>query len=229
MPHDDDILRCHAHHGVLELRLNRPARLNAMTHGMAQALLQAIEQAQRDEQVRVLLITAEGRAFCAGKDRDDPPTSAFVDALQQLAAAMLRSPKPFIAGVNGWAVGAGFELALGCDLILASRDARFKLPEAQLGLPATGGVHMLLPRLVGMGRAKGLLWLGQELSAERAHQWGLAWELLEPADLPARARALAAELAALPPATLARVKRLVHDSQLPDIDQALRDEGAAAG
>lgn len=221
----EDLLR-HLDKGVLELRLNRPARLNAMTHALAQALLREVVRAQDDAQVRVLLLGAEGRAFCAGKDRDDPPTDAFVETLQQLAAALLHSPKPAIAAVNGWAVGAGFELALGCDLILAGRDARFKLPEAQLGLPATGGVHLLLPRVVGTSRAKGLLWLGQALDAERAHQWGLAWELAEPADLAGRARALAAELASLPPAALARVKRLVHADHLPDIGQALRNEAA---
>lgn len=224
MPSEDLLRRLDK--GVLELRLNRPARLNAMTHALAQALLREVVRAQDDAQVRVLLIGAEGRAFCAGKDRDDPPTDTFVDTLQQLASALLLGPKPAIAAVNGWAVGAGFELALGCDLIIAGRDARFKLPEAQLGLPATGGVHMLLPRVVGTSRAKGLLWLGHELDAERAHQWGLAWALAEPADLAGRARALAAELAGLPPATLARVKRLVHADHLPDIGQALRYEAA---
>ena len=129
----------------------------------------------QDEQVRVLLLSAEGRGFCAGKDRDDPRGDAFVEALQRLAATLVQGPKPVIAAVQGWAVGAGFELALDCDLILASHDARFALPEARLGLLGTGGVHALLPRLVGLGRAKGMLWLGGEVDAAQAHAWALRW------------------------------------------------------
>lgn len=214
------------HGGVVELRLNRPERLNALTHELSGALLDALARAQADAAVRVILLTAEGRAFCAGKDRDDPPSPAFVDTLQQIAARMLTGSKPVVAAVQGWAVGAGFELALGADLIVAGHDARFKLPETQLGLPATGGVHMLLPRLVGTARAKGLLWLGRELDAGQAHQWGMVWELVEPSALQGRALALAQELAQLTPEALSRVKRLIHDNLLPDVPQALEREAA---
>lgn len=215
----------HSLHGrVLELRLNRPARLNALTHQLARELAKAVNDGMHNDQVRVILITAEGRGFCAGKDRDDPPTDGFVQTLQTLASGLLQGPKPVIAAVQGWAVGAGFELALGCDLIVAGTDARFKLPETPLGLPATGGIHMLLPSIVGTSRAKGLLWLGQEIHAEQAHQWGIVWELAEPADLRERALALAQTLAALPTEALVRVKRLVHAEHLPDVPAALGRE-----
>ena len=222
----DPSLIARPHDLVLELRLNRPDRLNALTHDLSDALLKQLAWAQQASEIRVVLLTAEGRAFCAGKDRDDPPSPAFVDTLQQIAATMLTGSKPVIAAVQGWAVGAGFELALGADLIVAGHDARFKLPETQLGLPATGGVHMLLPRLIGTARAKGLLWLGRELDAGQAHQWGMVWELVEHSALQDRALALAQELAQLTPAALSRVKRLIHDSLLPDVPQALGQEAA---
>lgn len=216
-----------SHGPVLELRLNRPSRRNALTHALVEDLLVAVREGMGDEQHRVILLSAEGLGFCAGKDRDDPATDAFVHSLQALAAAMIRGPKPVIAAVQGWAVGAGFELALGCDLIVAGSDARFRLPETQLGLPATGGVHMLLPRIAGISRAKGLLWLGQDLSATQAHQWGIAWEVVDAAALADHARSLAASLARLAPDALARVKRLVHTELLPDVPAALEREAAA--
>jgi len=222
----DPLLVARPHELVLELRLNRPDRLNALTHDLSDALLKQLVWAQQASEIRVVLLTAEGRAFCAGKDRDDPPSPAFVDTLQQIAATMLTGSKPVIAAVQGWAVGAGFELALGADLIVAGHDARFKLPETQLGLPATGGVHMLLPRLVGTARAKGLLWLGRELDAGQAHQWGMVWEVVKPSALQDRALALAQELAQLTPEALSRVKRLIHDNLLPDVPQALGEEAA---
>ena len=224
----DELLR-HAADGVLELRLNRPARLNALTHSLVRALADEVERAMQDDSVRVLLLSAEGRGFCAGKDRDDPPTDAFVADLQRLAAALVLGRKPVIAAVQGWAVGAGFELALDCDLVLASHDARFALPEARLGLLGTGGVHALLPRLVGLGRAKGLLWLGGELDATQAHAWGLVWELADPALLPLRARQLAAELATLDTAALGRIKQLVHGEQIGEFKRALEREASAHG
>ena len=219
-----DELLSSTYDGVRELRLNRPQRRNALTHALAKTLLDEVQRAQADEAVRVLLITAEGPGFCAGKDRDDPATDAFVTTLQQLAASLLLGPKPVVAAVQGWAVGAGFELALGCDLIVAGTDARFKLPEAQLNLPATGGVHLLLPRIVGLSRAKGLQWLGETIDASQALASGLVWALAEPEALRQRALALCASLAALEPATARRIKRLVHAEALPDVAQALRRE-----
>lgn len=216
-----------AHDRVIELRLSRPARRNALTHALVDELIAAVGEAMQDEHCRVILISAEGLGFCAGKDRDDPPTDGFVHSLQALASLMIQGPRPVVAAVQGWAVGAGFELALGCDLIIASTDARFKLPETQLGLPATGGVHLLLPRIVGTSRAKGMLWLGQEVPAAQAHQWGIVWEVVSVAALQGRALELAQSLAQLPPDALARVKRLVHTEYLPDVPAALVRESPA--
>ncbi|MFT3777987.1 MAG: enoyl-CoA hydratase/isomerase family protein [Ottowia sp.] len=215
---------CHQHDGLFEITLHRPERLNALTPGMAQALLGAVRQAQADPAVGALLIEGEGRAFCAGKDRDAPGSAAFVASLQQLADALVNGGKPSVAAVQGWAVGAGLELALNCDLVIASDDARFKLPEAQLGLPGTGGVHALLPRLVGLGRAKALLWLGDEFDARRACEWGLVWDVAPRPELPERARAYARRLLATDPQALSHVKALVHGAALPDFGTTLDGE-----
>lgn len=213
------------HDHVLELRLSRPARRNALTHALVNELATSIHDAMEDDQCRVILLTAEGLGFCAGKDRDDPPTDDFVRSIQTLAARMIQGPKPIIAAVQGWAVGAGFELALGCDLIIAGANARFKLPETQLGLPATGGVHLLLPKIVGISRAKGILWLGQEVSVTQAVQWGMVWEVSDVEVLHQRALELADSLAQLTPFSLARVKRLVNAEHLSDVSAALEREG----
>jgi enoyl-CoA hydratase/carnithine racemase len=210
--------------GVLELRLNRPERLNALTLALARELLAAVQAGVADPAVRVILLGGEGRAFCAGKDRDDPPTPAFVDTLQALAALLVHAPKPVVTAVQGWVVGAGFELMLNGDLTVAARGARFVLPEVQVGLFGTGGVAALLPRLIGLQKAKGLLMLGQELGAVDAERWGLVWQVVDDDALPAHARQLARQLANSSPALLAEVKQLVHREQLGDFNAALDRE-----
>lgn len=210
--------------GVLELRLNRPERLNALTLGLVRDLLAAVQAGAADPAVRVILLTGEGRAFCAGKDRDDPPNPVFVDTLQALASALVRARQPVVTAVQGWVVGAGFELMLNGDLTVAARGARFVLPEVQVGLFGTGGVAALLPRLIGLQKAKGLLMLGQELGAADAERWGLVWQVVDDAALADQARLLAQQLAQSSPALLAEVKQLVHREHLGDFDASLARE-----
>jgi 2-(1,2-epoxy-1,2-dihydrophenyl)acetyl-CoA isomerase len=210
--------------GVLELRLNRPQQLNALTLHLTQHLLAAVRQANQDDTVRVLLLTAEGRAFCAGKDRDDPATSEFVEALQQLALALMDSPKPVVAAVQGWAVGAGLELLLNCDIVIAAQSARFMLPEVNIGLFGTGGVMALLPRKIGLAKAKGALMLGQEFSAREAEQWGLIWSLADDDELAQAAHKAAGQLAAIRPAILGNIKSLLHQEAFGDLRAVLARE-----
>lgn len=210
--------------GVLELRLNRPERLNALTLPLAQDLLDAVRAAMGDPAVRVILLSGEGRAFCAGKDRDDPATETFVDTLQALASALVHSPQPVVTAVQGWVVGAGLELMLNGDLTVAARGACFMLPEVHVGLFGTGGVAALLPRLVGLQKAKGLLMLGQELTATDAERCGLVWQVVEDEALSAQARQVAQRLASADSALLAEVKQLVHREQLGDFNAALARE-----
>ncbi|MET4577236.1 enoyl-CoA hydratase/isomerase family protein [Ottowia thiooxydans] len=217
-------IRSQRQDGVWKIQLHRPQSLNALTPEMAQALLAGIQQGLADPEVKLLVIQGEGRAFCAGKDREAPGTAAFVATLQAVADALVNSEKPSIAAVHGWAVGAGLELALNCDLVIASDQARFKLPEAQLGLPGTGGVHALLPRLIGLSRAKALLWFGQEFSADQALQWGLLWSVVPPERLEAEVTACAEHLTRADPKALGRVKSLLHQSVLRDFQTTLDGE-----
>jgi enoyl-CoA hydratase/carnithine racemase len=213
--------------GILELRLNRPQHLNALTLALTQHLLAAVQHAREDDSVRVLLLTAEGRAFCAGKDRDDPASAEFVAALQQLAQALMDSPKPVVAAVQGWAVGAGLELLLNCDLVVAAQGARFMLPEVKLGLLGTGGVTALLPSKIGLARAKGVLMLGQEFSGRQAHDWGLIWSLVPQEQLHENALGIARQLAAADPAIIGSIKSSLHQEALGALAGVLEREAAA--
>ncbi|MBI2769180.1 MAG: enoyl-CoA hydratase/isomerase family protein [Burkholderiales bacterium] len=215
--------------GVLQLRLNRPQRLNALTLALTRELLAAMRQAGRNDAVRAILLTGEGRAFCAGKDRDDAAGPQFVEALQQLAGALMNSPKPVVAAVQGWAVGAGLELMLNCDIVIAGEGARFMLPEVSIGLFGTGGVLALLPHTVGLARAKGALMLGEEFSARDAQQWGLIWSVVEDGKLQDAARATALKLAAADAAVLGQVKALLHRETFGELAGVLERETAAHG
>lgn len=213
--------------GVLELRLHRPQQLNALTLALARELHDAAAAAAADPQVRVLLLAGDGRSFCAGKDRDDPPTAEFVQVLQGLARTLMQMPKPVVAAVQGWAVGAGLEILLNCDIVVAARDARFMLPEITIGLFGTGGVLSLLPRAMGLPRAKGALMLGEAFSAIDAHAWGLVWSLAAEEDLQATALAACTRLAGSDARVLAEIKRALHTETFADLDAVLERESEA--
>ena len=214
----------HQIEGVLEIRLNRPDKLNALSFAMARELLTCVNDGLRDAQVRTVLLCGEGRAFCAGKDRDDPPAAAFVTVLQDLTEALVNTPKPVVAAVHGWVIGAGLELMLGSDIAIASRSARFMLPEVNVGLLGTGAVASLLPRSVGLQKAKGMLMLGSEVSAVDAERWGLIWAVAEDEQLMAQARQLARRLAASDRSILGAMKTLLHRETIGDITDALQRE-----
>ena len=211
--------------GVLQLRLNRPERLNALTAALAKELLDAVLAANADTEVRAILLSGEGRAFCAGKDLDEPAGVGLMELLQQLASALMDSPKPVLAAVQGWAVGAGLELLLNCDIVVAAPDARFKLPEVSVGLFGTGGVLALLPRKIGLARAKGALMLGEEFSATQAEQWGLIWSVSH--DAQQEAQRLATQLAVASPAILGQIKALLHRETIGDLAGVLQREAHA--
>jgi 2-(1,2-epoxy-1,2-dihydrophenyl)acetyl-CoA isomerase len=212
--------------GVCELRLNRPQRLNALTLTLSQELLRAARAAVDDSAVRVLLIAGEGRSFCAGKDRDDPPSTEWVETLQALTLCLMASPKPVVSAVQGWAVGAGLELMLNTDIALVAQSARFALPEVQVGLFGTGGVAALLPRLVGLQKAKGLLMLGEPLDAVTAERLGLVWAVVNDDGLQQRAWAVARQLAASDARLLGELKHLLHGEHLGDLRAVLARETA---
>jgi 2-(1,2-epoxy-1,2-dihydrophenyl)acetyl-CoA isomerase len=231
--------------GVLTITLNRPEKLNAFNPEMHQLFRRAIERAGDDAGIRAALITGSGRGFCAGQDlaeRNVSPGAAPIDLSVSIGAyynplvRLLRGlPKPVVCAVNGIAAGAGANVALACDLVLAARSASFVQSFSRLGLvPDSGGTYFL-PRLVGTARAMGLALLGEKLSAEDAERWGLIWKAVDDDKLLAQANALARALAAGPTKGYGLVKRAIYasagnslEAQL-DLERDLqRDAGSSA-
>jgi 2-(1,2-epoxy-1,2-dihydrophenyl)acetyl-CoA isomerase len=217
--------------GIARLTLNRPDRLNSFNDAMHAELRDALAQVRSDASVRVLLLTGAGRGFCAGQDLSDravAPGGSPVDLgdsvernYKPLVLGLRALPLPVVCVVNGVAAGAGANLALACDLVIAAKSASFLEPFCKLGLiPDTGGTY-LLPRLVGTARAMGVAMLGDRITAEQAAQWGLIWQCVDDADLPAATEKLLAHLAQAPTRGLARTKQALYASPANTLERQL--------
>lgn len=218
---------------VRTITLNRPDKLNSFTGQMAQALLDALDGAKSDA-IRAVLLTGAGKGFSAGQDLAEvlaapgsPPLDLGEVIERQwnpLVRAIRGLGKPVICAVNGTAAGAGANLALACDIVLAARSAKFIQPFCKLGLVPDSGGSWLLPRLIGEARAKGLVLLGEPLSAEQAEAWGLIWKVLPDDTLMSSARAIATSLATQPTFGFALTKAAIHGSAGASLDQQLDTE-----
>ena len=173
-------------HGVRSLVLNRPQRLNAMNQRLILDVAKAFNDANADADTRVILLTGAGRAFCAGDDRHEhqhpgsrEQARVFVESIQDATRAIVLGAKPVVGAINGWAVGGGLEWAINCDFPIWARSARGFFPEVSLNLFVTGGVTALLPALVGLVRAREMLYLGERYDAQTLHAWGVAWRVVE--------------------------------------------------
>jgi 2-(1,2-epoxy-1,2-dihydrophenyl)acetyl-CoA isomerase len=205
--------------GVGRLTLNRPELLNSFNVAMHAEVRHALGRVVPDG-ARVLVLTGAGRGFCAGQDLNDravAPGSAPVDlgdSIEQYYAPLVRAlrdlPLPVLAAVNGVAAGAGANIALACDLVVATRSASFIQPFCRLGLVPDSGGTWFLPRLVGPARALGLALLGDKLTATQAAEWGLIWRCVDDADFAEVVEKLARELAAAPTRGLAAIKGAIH-------------------
>ena len=200
---------------VAVLHLDRPHRLNAVVPALVDGMLAGFERAGA-EGVGAVVLAGRGRAFCAGHDLKEPAPAEDEAAarqrlqrIQDVTRAIRSLPVPVVAAVHGYALGAGAEFALGCDLVVAAQDARFGFPEVGVGLSVTGGISALLPRTVGPVRAKELLFLGEHLSADEAHRLGLVNTVVPAGTHEQVALELAQRLAAQPPAALALAKSLL--------------------
>ena len=229
-----ETIRFEVEGGVARLTLNRPERLNSFTaqmHGEVAAVLGEVEE---DAVIRCLLLTGAGRGFCAGQDLADravAPGDAPVDlgdSVERYYAPLVRRlatlPKPVVCAVNGVAAGAGANIALACDIVIAARSAKFIQSFANIGLIPDSGGTWVLPRLVGQARALGLAMTAEPLSAEKAEQWGLIWKCVDDEALEAESGALARKFAAGPTRGLAATKRAIRESGLQTLDQALDNE-----
>jgi 2-(1,2-epoxy-1,2-dihydrophenyl)acetyl-CoA isomerase len=219
--------------GIARLTLNRPERLNSFNTQMHQEVRAALGTLKAPA-ARVLVITGAGRGFCAGQDLNDravAPGSAapdLADSIERhykpLVLALRALPLPVIAAVNGVAAGAGANIALACDLVIAARSASFVQAFAKLGLIPDSGGTWFLPRLVGTARALGLALLGEKLPAEQAAAWGLIWRCVEDGELGATVDALALQFASAPTRGLARTKQAIYESFSRTLDQQLNIE-----
>src|SRR6476619_3121902 len=216
--------------GYRVITLNRPDKLNAFNEAMHQALRKAIEDAEADEGCRALRITGAGRGFCTGHDSSDRlakpgETVLLGGALEAHYNPLVRKlralPFPVIAAVNGVAAGAGCNIALACDIVLAASSASFTQSCARIGLIPDSGGTWLLPRLVGEARARALALLAEPLPAEKAEQWGLIWKCVDDAALAGEAKNLCEHFAAAPTQGLALIKRALDASATTTLDAQL--------
>ncbi len=221
--------------GIATLTLNRPQALNALSRELRRALADAFGALANDTETGVVILTGAGRAFSAGVDlkelggeaaeRTSPGavvgTADVVDAMRAL-------PQPIIGAVNGFAVTGGFELALACDLLVASSEARFADTHARVGIMPGWGLSQRLPRWIGIGRAKQLSFTGNYLSAEQAERWGLVNQVVPPSQLLSASRALARDMLSCDPATLRGIKRVIDQGYAGTLADGLRLEVEAS-
>lgn len=220
--------------GVATLTLNRPDKLNSFTQAMHEEVRHALKRVASEAaggNARVLVLTGAGRGFCAGQDLSDravEPGAKAVDlgdSVEKNYAPLVQSlralPLPVIGAINGVAAGAGANIALACDIVLAARSASFVEVFCKLGLiPDTGGTYFL-PRLIGSARAMGLALLGEKLTADKAEAWGLIWKAIPDEDFAAEVQAMARHFASAPTKGLAFTKKALHASAHNSLQQQL--------
>jgi 2-(1,2-epoxy-1,2-dihydrophenyl)acetyl-CoA isomerase len=222
------------HKGVAVLKLNRPDSLNSFTADMHGEVRAVLTEASESPAVRAVLITGNGRGFCAGQDLNDrsvapgaempdlgDSVNTYYNPLIRLITTM---EKPVICAVNGVAAGAGANIALACDIVIAARSASFIESFSKLGLIPDSGGTWILPRLVGMARAKGLAMLGPKIKAEQAEAWGMIWQCVDDEELMSTALGLAEQMAEQPTRGFAFTKQAFALSAVNSLDDQLEVE-----
>ena len=212
------------------LTLNRPKQLNSFNETMHKEVASVLKAWSKDSTIRAVVLSAEGRGFCAGQDLGDRAVAPNADApdlglsietyYNPLIKLITDMPKPVICAVNGVAAGAGANIALACDLVLAATSASFIQAFCRLGLVPDSGGTWFLPRAIGRTRAMGLAMLGEKLSAEQAMAWGMIWQVVEDAALRSEASKLAEHLASQPTYGLSLIKKAINVSA----DNSLEDQ-----
>jgi enoyl-CoA hydratase len=233
MPHSYRTVLLERHSaGYAVLTLNRPQKLNALSMELRRELVSALEELRRDPAVRVLILTGAGRAFCAGLDLNELSQAASSNTAHTFevdpVAALLQFAGPVIGAINGVAATGGFELAMTCDVLLASTQAQFADTHAKVGLLPGWGLSVRLPRRVGLHRAKELAFTARFLSAAEAEAWGLVNRVVPPDELLNEARAMAEQMLAVVPEVLVEYKKLLDESFSRPAGEALVRERAAA-
>lgn len=217
------------------ITLHRPERLNAITEQLITDLNAALGAAHHDPGVRAIVLTGSGRAFCAGDDLHEyadqassrEATQVYVEQLQEVTRQIMLGRVPVVAAVRGWAVGGGFEWVLDCDLVVVGESAKGFFPEMGLGLFVTGGVTALLPRIVGLSRARQLLMLGERIDSAQMLDWGIAhWRVPDDAVVD-EAVAVAERLSALSQRAVSDLRRVMTTVSVSDLEAAMTAETVA--
>ncbi|MFN3987082.1 MAG: enoyl-CoA hydratase/isomerase family protein [Rhodocyclaceae bacterium] len=229
---DFETLITHTADGIAEIRFNRPQRLNAVTQQLYDELDAALAAAEADRSVRVVLLSGEGRAFCVGADLKDHKSGTrspferrqYLQGEQTVCKRLLELDKPVVAAVNGYALGAGAEMAIASDFILMAESAQIGLPEVSIGNFLGGGVTWLLPRLVGLAKARELVFLGERIAGAEAERIGLATRVLPDQGFLEAARAFAARIATKAPLSMQLAKRQLNLSAERTLDACLTAE-----
>ena len=226
------VLLVEKNEGVATVTLNRPESMNALNAALREGLARCFEELRSDESVRVVILTGAGRAFCAGFDLKELASGGVSDGTvgtaNEVTDAMATFDGPIIAAVNGPAVTGGFELALACDLIIASTAAKFADTHARVGILPGWGLSQKLPRMIGIGRAKELSFTGNYLTAEKAEAWGLVNRVVPPEELISTCASLAADMASVDPRALYAYKRLIDDGYAMTFADAMAYESKLA-
>ena len=217
--------------GIAEIRLNRPERLNAVTQQLYDELNAALGAAEADSEVRVLLLTGEGRAFCVGADlkahragRTAFDRRQYLRGEQIVCRRLMLLSKPVVAAVNGFALGAGAEMAIAADFMLMAESAQIGLPEVSIGTFLGGGVTYLLPRLVGLAKARELVFLGERIKGDEAVRIGLANRVLPDEGFLEAAREFAGRIAGKAPFSMQLAKEQLNMAAERTLDGALSAE-----
>jgi enoyl-CoA hydratase/carnithine racemase len=234
MTYDFQHIKVTIEDGVATLLLSRPLQLNAMNRLIIEEAALAFDGLNLDDNVKVIIFSGEGKAFCAGDDRkehvhphNEQQAWDLVDAIQRVTRSIVLGPKPVIGAINGWAVGGGFEWAINCDFPIWARSARGFFPEVSLNLFVTGGVTSLLPALVGLNKAREMLFLGERYSADELLEMGVAWKVVDDADLICTATEIAHKLAQLPELSVRAMKKTLNATAFSNIEQAMELETEA--
>ncbi len=232
--HYETVLSAIDGNGVRMITLNRPDRLNAMNRQLIEDVARAFDDANADQATKAIVLTGEGRAFCAGDDRhehehpeSEAAASHLVNAIQSATRAIIFGDKPVVGAINGWAVGGGFEWAINCDFPIWAATAKGFFPEVSLNLFVTGGVTSLLPALVGLNKAREMLYLGQRYDARTLETMGVAWRVAGDERLRDEALAVAGELGRLPPLSVRAMKRVLNQTAMSNLETALDRETEA--
>jgi enoyl-CoA hydratase len=227
-----DIILTESNDGVTTVTLNRPENLNALSRAMTQAIIDTFMELKNDDSTRVIILTGAGRAFTAGLDLKELGQQGLANRSDKATGVDLQTAvrgvgKPVIGAINGFAITGGFELALLCDILIASSDAKFADTHVRMGVVPGWGLSQRLSQLVGSSRAKELSFSGNYLDAETATDWGLVNRVLPPAELLPHCEQLARDICSAEPLTLKEVHRLIDYGSTYGLAEGLKEEARA--